>query len=292
MKETSLSISTQETPLLQDDPTKQPRIKNLKAKINFVLRILIVLIVGLIILYSIYSKNKKPEPLSPYHAGLSNYYCHLTLHLELCRDSMSSIIANATALDSNPAQIFTASLQLVADRLNRTTIAITKAARSNSSIVGPRLSACQASVSDSLSRLSRSLELLGVDNFFESWVYYVEEQGVRDEIIAVRNNSGTCLWGLREIDDEGRGVEEVKLGVEKASRLAANFISLFDGRHSVLNDYYNRYYFVENESNNFLYNYYFYFDNFYGFDYPFMVCLFCVVYLFLGLLYFLFWQGN
>lgn len=119
-----------------------------------------------------------------------------------------------------------------------------------------------------------------------------EDYNIRDEIKRVRNNIGKCLLGPVEIDGETTmvGVEEVKLEVVKAIKLADNFISLFDRRQAILDDFYNPYY-IENEGYNYLYNYYFYFDSYgHSFDYFFLVCLFGVMYLFLGLLYFLFWQ--
>lgn len=287
--ETSLSISTQETPLLPNEPPTQPRIKNLNTKLLFVLRILIVLVVGLLILYTIYSKNrKKPKPLSPYAWGLSNYYCHLTPHPKLCRDSMSSV-TNATALEPDPALILSTSLQLVIAQFNHTTLSITKPLTlpgPNASLVGPGLSTCKISVHDSLSRLDKSMGLLGTGLF-----YYEEDHNITDQIKAVKNNSDSCLLALHEISHEA-GVEKVKLGVEKASRLLVNFMSLFDKRWVVIHEFYSRYNYHEDAGYNSLYNYFFHFNSYYSyyFDYGFLVCLFTVMYLFIALLYFLFWQ--
>ncbi|KAG6386101.1 hypothetical protein SASPL_154989 [Salvia splendens] len=179
--ETRLSISTQETPLLQNNPSQDsqqpyPKIKNLKAKIVFLLRILIVLIAGILILYFIYSKNRKrPEPLSPYESGLSDYYCHLTPHPKLCNASMSSV-TNATALQPDPALLFATSLQLAITQLNHTTASIANASRP-----GPGLSTCETLIRDSLSRLNGSAGL----DFFSYGLVKDEVQGV------MRSNIGS-----------------------------------------------------------------------------------------------------
>lgn len=287
--ESSLTISTQETPLLlQSDPPTQPRIKNLKTKLLFLLRILLVLIAGFLILYSIYATNrKKPEPRSSYLSGLARYYCHLTPYHNLCYDSMSSA-ADATAIESDPALIFATSLQLVASQLNRTASSVDKALSilpaSDASQAGTGLRTCRDLIGDSLSRLDRSLGMLGIDLFF------FEERIITDEIMAVKNNGDGCLSALNGVDD-GAGVEELKLGVEIAIRLLVNFKSLFKRRGSVLNDFSNPPNYYKEEHYNYLYNYYFHFvDFYYGFDYGFMFCLYGAMYVFVALLYFLLWQ--
>ncbi|KAL1566294.1 hypothetical protein AAHA92_01922 [Salvia divinorum] len=277
--ETSLSISTQETPLLPNDSSPQPpKIKNLKAKLVFLLRIVIVLIAAILTLYFIYSKNrKKPEPLSHYQSGLSDFYCHLTPHPKLCRDSMSSA-TNATALQPSPHLLFATSLQLVITQLNHTAASIDRALNASR----PGLTTCQTLIRDSLSQLSGSAGL----DFFP---YVEDNELIKDEVQgAIKSNSGNCLLALRGID----GVEEVKSGVEKGRKLWVNYISLYNRRMAILNDFNTRLIYEEDEGYNYVFSYIFGYNRFYwyGIDYAFLVCLYSVMYLFIALLYFLFWQ--
>ncbi|KAG8379164.1 hypothetical protein BUALT_Bualt07G0059700 [Buddleja alternifolia] len=191
-----------------------------------------------------------------YLSSSSRYYCHLTTYPELCYDSISSIV-NATILKSKPGPIFSASIKVSINELNNTTIFITKAlytSKTNDSLVGLRLYKCRTWANDSLSRLNESLSILGVDSDIDS-LTYEEMDNMKALMMAAMRDAIKCLLALDEIDamvveseEKIMGVEEVKLGMEKARKCMVNSIELLDGSETVLSDFYNP--FIENDDYN------------------------------------------
>lgn len=193
----------------------------------------------------------------------------------LVAPSMNLKQINTTALNFEAGQ---AALQLAIDELNSTKDSITKALSSSisrSPLAGPRLSVCRKLVHHSLCRLNSSLTYKEMDN-----------------LMAAMKDIEKCLFKLEEIDDMVvaiggedemmmlMGVDEVKLGVEKAKELIVNSTWLFDRR----DDFYSP--FLE-------------FDHDYSFDqnfligYKFLTGMYCLMYLVLALLFFfLIWRGK
>ncbi|KAK6117962.1 hypothetical protein DH2020_048299 [Rehmannia glutinosa] len=147
---------------------------------------------------------------------------------------------NSTVLESGPGPIFSTSIRIAINQLNNVTISIHKVFHlghpsfeypltplsqpgSNNSLVGPSLSKCQTWVNDSLSRLNESLTVLSVDSDIES-LTYEEMDNMKTRNVAATGNVVKCLLELEDVIDvmvdgeEKMGVEEVKLGVEKARK--------------------------------------------------------------------------
>ncbi|KAL3640596.1 hypothetical protein CASFOL_015564 [Castilleja foliolosa] len=215
----SFTISSQETFLANNQNSRSNN--NLKT-ILLASLILFILIASSILILSSISKNKQSKKPDPYESGSSHYYCHLTKYHKLCYDSMSSII-NTTVLKLGPGPIFSTSLQVAINQLHNVSISITKSTSSsssfNNSLVGLRIFDCRAWVNDSLRRLNQSLSIFGVDSNIDAWTYE-EMDNTRAWSLIAKDNAYKCYLALEDVmvDGEEEGVEEVKLGVEKARK--------------------------------------------------------------------------
>lgn len=227
----------------QIDQPKQTRFKNSKSIFFFFLLIIFIIITSSMLLISMNIKNQRPKQLN-------------------------SSLSRAD---------FLTSLQLAIDELNNTIASITKALSSSissSPLAGPRLSVCQKSMHDSLSRLNGSLGLLGFDSDVESLTYeemdylWVWGKAFMDDV-------EECFLKLEEMDDMMvdmggedekmiMGVEEVKLGVVKAKKFILNSILLYD----------------------------YSFDHNFLIGYKFLIGMYFLIYLVLAFLYFLMWNNK
>lgn len=275
--ESLFTISSKQTLIAHQTPPKPPITKTTKIKKTIFLAsitsLIIILVAASIISISI-SKTRKPDP-PPLNPLLNGFYCHLTTYPDLCYESISSIIVNTTViLQSNPAPIFSASIRAAVDQLNATSISISKS---------PSLLECGKWASDSMSRLNESLSVLGAESYIES-LTYDELDDVMARVVGCARGASKCLSGI------GGGVEEVKMGVERARKIMVNGIGLLRSKEAILDDFYGRFGVHEYEGD-YYYNYYDHYSYQY-FDYGFLICFYCGLYLFLALLYLLFWRSN
>ncbi|PIN14420.1 hypothetical protein CDL12_12955 [Handroanthus impetiginosus] len=266
--EKNSTISSQETLLLHHKV--QTKNKNLENVLFITFLILIILTATYTTLISM-SKTKKPRPFDLYLSSFNQDYCHLTYYPELCYDSMSST-TDTTILRTIPTSIFTTAIQVAINQINNITFSKTKGSL--------RLPTCRTWVQDSLTTLNESLHTI-IDSGIES-LTYDEMDNVKTGILRAVRNATKCLLALEKID--AMGVEEVKKGVKKARDYMVNSVGLLRAREAILNDFYNP--LIEDDY------YYYYHISYYQFDNGFLVFLYCGLYLFIGLLYFLFWRSN
>lgn len=97
---------------------------------------------------------------------------------------------------------------------------------------------CRKLVHVSLSRLNESLATLGDESMHEfGFLAKASGRSARDCLLALDEKYDAVDGG-----DEKVGVEEVKVGMEKANKLIVNSITLLRKRGAILFDFYNPFY--------------------------------------------------
>ncbi|KAL7098761.1 hypothetical protein ACP275_09G038400 [Erythranthe tilingii] len=275
-KQTLLDNNNEQQQQQKPTPQIQARIKN-RRTLFFAVLILFILIASSTILITYISRTRQSEPVNAYLSGSRKYYCHLTAYPDLCYESMSEIIPNTTLIQSNFNPIFSASFRIAVNHLKNVSARIENG------------SECGSWVRDSLSQLSGSRSLTAVLAGFD-W----EEMGfslsrgelrsMKEWAVAAAANALKCVAALDGGEEKLElGVEKVKMGVDKARKCIVNSIGLMESRSTIVNDYYNPFGVDE---------YYYYYYDYRYFEYRFFICLYSALYLFIGLLYFLFWRTK
>ncbi|VFQ95340.1 unnamed protein product [Cuscuta campestris] len=277
----TISLLHNDQPHQKPFPPNNPKTKKLKTLIFFALVVLVTTLfiaAGTIITSPSSLKRNDTPRLS---ASAQYYYCNLTPHDELCFAAMSSTV-NATAFRSNPALIFSTALRAAFEELNNTATSLTKALdRSNASHkpLGARLalSRCQSLVHNSMSRVNESVGLLGVDSSSMGGLTFEEAGAIGVGMRFAARCVGKCLLGLKEVGGE----DDEEMGVEKAHKHIVNAMWLFRRRESILLDVYGPPLMIET-------------DHYYNYpvEYRFLVCMYSLGYLFIGLLYCAIWRSK
>ncbi|KAL7139214.1 hypothetical protein ABFS83_09G035800 [Erythranthe nasuta] len=264
-KQTLLDNNNEQKPT----PQNQARTKNRRTLFYAVL-ILFIIIASSTILITYISRTGQSEPVNAYLSGSRKYYCHLTAYPDLCYESMSEIIPNTTLIQSNFNPIFSASFRIAVNHLKNVSARIENG------------SECGNWVHDSLSQLtgSRPLKAVLAGSDWEEMGFSLsrgELRSMKEWAVAAAANALKC--------EEQLGVEKVKTGVEKARKCIVNSIGLMERRQLVINDFYNPFGADEFDG-------YYYYYNYRYFGYKFLIFLYSSLYLFIGLLYFLFWRTK
>ncbi|CAA3030212.1 pectinesterase 1 [Olea europaea subsp. europaea] len=271
-------------------PLPPPKTRN-KKTIIFTSIILFTLIATAGILFFVQNRSTKSKYSDLYFEGSRKFYCHLTIYPDSCFSSMSLLI-NRSSIASNPLPIFSASLQIALTELKNSNNSISNAMISISNELSAGVSTfhkCATLLSHSLSLLNQSLATLSVD--LEAMeietLTYSETDNIKAWNMAAMAGAEDCFYALQdfestvEIDREKIVVNEVKSKVDKARMCLANWMGLFLMKDYILDEFYNPIIVSDN-----------YYPGYSGFDYGFILFLYCGLYLFLIVLYVMVLRGD
>ncbi|CAI9757529.1 unnamed protein product [Fraxinus pennsylvanica] len=203
-------------------------------------------------------------------------------------------LINRSSIASNPIPIFSASLQIALTELKNSNNSISKAMISISSESSTTMSTfhkCASLLSRSLILLNHSLanlvvDLVLVDLEIEA-LTYSETDDIKAWNMAAAAGAEDCFSALQDVESmvkikrEKMVVNEVKSKVDKAKMCLANWMGLFLMKDYILDEFYSP----------IIVSDYYYYPR-YGFDYGFILFLYCGLYLFLIVLYGMVLRGH